>query len=309
MERHNIKPIVEGKGVWWHPGNRGPLKNLSYILQFGSMKFYKVRMDHTMFPHMHPGIGIRFIHSGKFQWSVEGQEVELLPDDLSITNPWQLYGSPHGKTDIGEYTWMLVKPETYGTNTPLSLGSWTQLSQNFQKNLGDLLTKENTIVLRNAKKLKKYFVEMKNELCGQETGYEIIAGNLIDNFFIELYRHLSNRKQRIEKEYNFTEELTTIITNDLNKKWIIEDLALQFGMGKTKFTDEVKKLTGYPPASFIINLKIEKAIELLKNETNNLSEIALVCGFSSLQHFTSTFSNRIGIGPAKFRVANRKQNG
>lgn len=299
--KHNIKPIVEGKGVWWYPENPGPLTLMPYVLQFGSMKFFKVRMDYTMYPHLHPGIGIRFIHSGRYKWVVEGQEVELLPDDLSIINPWQHYGSPYGKTDIGEYTWMVIRPLAYSENTRLNLGAWTKLSMGLQGNLGKMLTHENTIILRKAKKLRKYFVELKNELCKQEVGYEIVVANLIDNFFIDLYRHLSERQQRIESDDNFIDELKTLIGTDLSKKWLIEDLACRFGMGKTKFTDEVKKLTGYPPASFIINLKIEKAIEMLRGEKPNYSDIAYSCGFSSLQHFTSTFSNRIGVSPGKFR--------
>ena len=301
LEKHNIKPFVEGQGVWWHPEKRGPLEQLPFVLQFGSMRFDKVRMDYTMYPHMHPGIGIRFIHSGKFKWTVEGKEIELLPDDLSIINPWQLYGSPYGKTEIGEYTWMVIKPKVFAVNIPLKLGPWTQLPDKFQEEFGLLLTREDTIVLRNARKLKKYFLELKNELCNQQVGYVIIASNLIDNFFIDLYRHLSNRQMKIEKDYNFIEELTQIITKDLTKKWMIEDLSQNFGMGKTKFTEEVKKLTGYPPASFIINLRIDRSIEMLRETQANLSDIAYMSGFSSLQHFTSTFSNRIGIGPGKFR--------
>ena len=195
----------------------------------------------------------------------------------------------------------MVKPLTYSEDKPLNFGSWSQLPVEFQQNLGHLLTKQNSIVLRKARKLKKYFVELKNELCEQQIGYEIVAGNLIDNFFIDLYRHLSIRQQKIDEDDNFIEKLTQTITQDLTKKWIIDDLAYKFGMGKTKFTEEVKKLTGYPPASYIINLKIDKAIEMLRDENSTLSDIAYACGFSSLQHLTSIFSNRIGIGPGKFR--------
>ena len=103
------------------------------------------------------------------------------------------------------------------------------------------------------------------------------------------------------EEDNFIDKLTQIVTNDLSKKWIIDDLAYMFGMGKTKFTYEVKKHTGYPPNSFIINLKIEKAIDLIKNnKAMNMSDIAFTCGFSSLQHFTATFSQRIGVSPSKY---------
>ncbi len=301
MERHNIKSSIDGQGVWWHPGDKGPLDKLPYILQFGSMKFSKVRMDYTMYPHTHPGIGIRFIHSGKFRWMVESNEIDLYPDNISIINPWQMYGSPYGKTDIGEYSWMVIKPLSYNLNTPLRLGPWSQISPELQENIGRQLTKEKTIVLRNAKKLKKYFVELKQELQKQETGYEIVAKNLINNLFINLYRELTHRQLQNEKDDHFINDLTNLISSDLTKKWIIEDLALRFGMGKTKFTDEVRKLTGYPPASFILNLKINKSMEMLQEASSSLSEIAYVCGFSSLQHYTSSFSNRIGVGPGKYR--------
>ena len=146
MERHHIKPTVEGQGNWWHPGDRGPLNNIPYILQFGSMKFYKVRMDYTMYPHTHPGIGIRFIHSGRYLWEVEGQKMELFPDDISIINPWQHYGSPYGKTDIGEYSWMVIKPLSYTSTSPLNLGSWSQLPQQLQEKLGHQLTESYNFV-------------------------------------------------------------------------------------------------------------------------------------------------------------------
>jgi AraC-like DNA-binding protein len=129
-----------------------------------------------------------------------------------------------------------------------------------------------------------------------------MVGNIIENLFIDLHRYLSFRKQKINEEDNFTERLTQIVLNDLNKKWIIDDLAYIFGMGKTKFTYEVKNLTGYPPNSFIINLKIQKAIDLIENNDQmSMSDIAFACGFSSLQHFTSTFSQRIGISPGKYK--------
>ena len=120
-------------GIWWHKDNLGPLKNLPYIRQFGSMKFSKVRMDDTMRPHLNDGIEIHFVISGKYNWVVEEKEIELLPDNLSVTAPWQLNGSPMGKMDIGQINWIVIKPETYELDSELKLGSWTKLSKKFQK--------------------------------------------------------------------------------------------------------------------------------------------------------------------------------
>jgi AraC-like DNA-binding protein len=163
------------------------------------------------------------------------------------------------------------------------------------------------VILEKAKDFEKYFVEIRKELANQEEGFEIMVGNILENLLIDLYRHLSSRGLKTEEETNFIEKFTKIISEDISKKWNIDDLAHQFGMGKTKFTYEVKKLTGYPPNSYIINLKIEKAIGLILNPKNkSMSDIAYSCGFSSLQHFTSSFLQRTGISPGKFRAKETK---
>lgn len=292
---------TENNGIWWHEDNLGPLENLPYIKHFGSMKFSKVRMDKNMLPHLNDGIEIHFVHSGKYNWIIDQSEIQLLPDSLSLSAPWQLNGSPLGKMEMGQINWLVIKPEEFTLNKPLDLGSWTNLSAKFQENLGNMVANEDNMVIEKAKSFKKYFIELENELSDQKEGYEIKVGNIIENLFIDLYRHLSFQEQKNHENDNFIDALTKKILYDLNKKWVIDDLAYKFGMGKTKFTSEVKKLTGYPPHSFIINLRIAKAIELIKSDKEmSMSDIACTCGFSSLQHFTSAFSHRIGISPGKY---------
>lgn len=295
------KANTRNTGVWWHETNPGPLRKIPFINQFGSMRFTKVQMDENMKPHLNDGIEIHYVTSGKYDWIVEGNHIELLPDNLSITAPWHWNGSPAGKMDIGHINWLIIKPLEFSRDKPLNLGPWTKLSKRFQKSLGKLIADENNVVLDKAKAFKKYFTVLNAELSTQKEGYKIIIGNIVENLLIDLHRHLSLRKQRIEEDDYFIDQLSDKVMGDLNKKWMIEDLAQHFGMGKTKFTYEVKRLTGYPPNSFIINLKIERAVKLIRESNDmSLTDMAYACGFSSLQHFTSTFSQRTGMSPGKF---------
>ena len=288
--------------MWWHSKNRGPIKDLPFIRQFGHMKFTRINLDETMKPHLNDGIEIHYIESGKYDWIIEDKTVELYPDDLSITAPWHLNGSPSGKMDLGEINWIVLKPQEFTETAPMKLGKWTKLPASFQKNLGDMIANERGIIIRNARNFKRYFLDLKRELQHQEPGFEMMVVNIIENMLIALNRHLESRKQQIQEEDSFVHTLTAAISADLTKKWVVEELAQQFGMGKTKFTDEVRRLTGYPPNSFIINLKLKKARDLLENFPEiTLSQIAYTCGFSSLQHFTSSFSQRTGITPATYR--------
>ena len=313
MNKYASNSIAKNKhksgnqGVWWHEGNSGPLSKIPFISQFGSMKFSKVSIDDTMRPHLNDGIEIHYVASGKYDWVIEGKKIELLPENLSITAPWHENGSLSGKMDIGQISWIIIKPFNYSKTSALELGNWSKLPQQFQKNIGELIADEKNVVLHKAKNFKKHFEEIRNELTYQEEGFEIKVQNILENFFIDLHRHLSNQKQKNIESDSFIDKLTQLIMTDLNKKWLIDDLADFFGMGKTKFTYEVKRLTGFPPNSFIISLKLDKSLSLIqKKKPVTMTEIAFVCGFSSLQHFTNTFSQRNGISPKKHQNLYKK---
>lgn len=295
-------------GVWWHENNPGPLEKLPFIKQFGSMKFSKVRIDDSMRPHLNDGIEIHYVNSGKYDWVIEGKEIELLPENLSVTAPWHENGSLSGIMDIGQINWIIIKPSEFTQEKALNFGNWSKLSKAFQQNLGEMIGDANNAVLEKAKNFKKYFDELRYELAYQEEGFEIKVQNILENLFIDLHRELSNSISKNQESDSFIEKLSQLIASDLTKKWHIEDLASVFNMGKTKFTYEVKKLTGFPPNSFIISLKLENAIQLIKSNTNiSMAEIAYLCGFSSLQHFTSTFSQRNGISPRKYQMQQLKK--
>jgi AraC-like DNA-binding protein len=253
-------------------------------------------------------IEIHYVNSGKYDWVIEGKEIELLPENLSVTAPWHENGSLSGIMDIGQINWIIIKPSEFTQEKALNFGNWSKLSKAFQQNLGEMIGDANNAVLEKAKNFKKYFDELRYELAYQEEGFEIKVQNILENLFIDLHRELSNSISKNQESDSFIEKLSQLIVNDLTKKWHIEDLASVFNMGKTKFTYEVKKLTGFPPNSFIISLKLENAIQLIKNNTNiSMAEIAYLCGFSSLQHFTSTFSQRNGISPRKYQMQQLKK--
>ncbi|KQB36925.1 Transcriptional regulator, AraC family [Flavobacterium daejeonense] len=295
-------------GVWWHENNPGPLKKLPFIKQFGSMKFSKVRIDDTMRPHLNDGIEIHYVNSGKYDWVIEGKAIELFPENLSVTAPWHENGSISGIMDIGQINWIIIKPQEFTNEKALNFGNWSKLPAAFQENLGKMIGDADNSVIEKARNFKKYFDELRNELAYQEEGFEIKVQNILENLFIDLHRQLSNKIHKNQESDTFIEKLTQLLENDLTKKWHIEDLAAVFNMGKTKFTYEVKKLTGFPPNSFIISLKLEKAIQLLKTSPSiSMAEIAFSCGFSSLQHFTSTFSQRNGISPRKYQLQQQKK--
>jgi AraC family transcriptional regulator len=63
----------------------------------------------------------------------------------------------------------------------------------------------------------------------------------------------------------------------------------------------IKARTGFSPYRFVMEKRIDRARDLLVSSDLPISEIALVCGFSSQQHMTSVLSKKIGQTPARLR--------
>lgn len=61
------------------------------------------------------------------------------------------------------------------------------------------------------------------------------------------------------------------------------------------------KTVGKAPYTWFLDLRLDKAKELLSQTSTPLSQIALECGFSDQAHFTNTFSRKVGATPRSWR--------
>jgi AraC family transcriptional regulator len=65
--------------------------------------------------------------------------------------------------------------------------------------------------------------------------------------------------------------------------------------------DGVKGRTGYSLYRFVVDKRVEAAAALLRTTDMPISEIAFACGFSSQQHMTGVFAERLGLTPMRVR--------
>ena len=66
--------------------------------------------------------------------------------------------------------------------------------------------------------------------------------------------------------------------------------------------DGMKARTGLSPYRYVMEKRVERARELLRNTRIPISEVAFACGFSSQQHLTSTLSSKLGRTPQQIRL-------
>lgn len=91
------------------------------------------------------------------------------------------------------------------------------------------------------------------------------------------------------------------VNADISRPFTVQALAEVAGVSPRHFLRAFQQSTGSTPLRFIQNLRIEKAKELLSRAQASATEIALDCGFSHAQHFSTAFKKATGETPSGYR--------
>ena len=72
-------------------------------------------------------------------------------------------------------------------------------------------------------------------------------------------------------------------------------------LSKTKIISRFHRFTGLPPQAFLMKCRIHRAIDLLKDPSRTITEVADELGFASSQHFATRFRQETGKTPREWR--------
>jgi AraC family transcriptional regulator len=99
------------------------------------------------------------------------------------------------------------------------------------------------------------------------------------------------------------------VNENLTSNLSLTDIATLVQMGPCHFARAFKESTGVSPHQYVLRRRIERAVEMLKDERSSLAGIAYDLGFSSQGHFTTVFRKFTGTQPSNYReqMLSRKQ--
>ncbi|QFT52971.1 GlxA family transcriptional regulator [Microbulbifer sp. THAF38] len=108
--------------------------------------------------------------------------------------------------------------------------------------------------------------------------------------------HLMNQQQS-----DRFARLVEWIYQNLDQSLTVEKLAQESAMSPRNFSRCFLKELGVTPARFVENIRVEKACQLLSEQTLSQEKIACLCGFQSQEQLRRTFRRHKGILPSEFR--------
>lgn len=86
----------------------------------------------------------------------------------------------------------------------------------------------------------------------------------------------------------------------------MSEVARAAGCSRARLFRIFQQAAGMTPNDYLQRLRVSRAGELLSHTTRPVTEIAISCGFSSSQYFSSVFRKYTGQTPSAFRAAARR---
>jgi AraC family transcriptional regulator len=138
---------------------------------------------------------------------------------------------------------------------------------------------------------------MSGRLYGESLG-TALAARLVQNYAVS--------KPSLEFKANILpqsqlERVIDYMKANLTQDLSILDLATLTNMSKSHFSRSFKQSVGVAPYQYLMQQRVERAKQLLKQQAISISDIALDCGFANQTHLTKVFRQVTGVTPKAYQ--------
>lgn len=138
----------------------------------------------------------------------------------------------------------------------------------------------------------------------------ITINNLISNRLILKGKFANTRERKRIVEHTIFEttddQLLRTISEVVHKNlqdcdFNIDNIVKELSISKSKLHRKIKEMTGFSPARFVMNIRMQESKRLLEEEgITSIAQIAFAVGFASPTHFSTTFKLYYGVTPSEY---------
>lgn len=144
------------------------------------------------------------------------------------------------------------------------------------------------------------------ESKSMQVGFDFMLQSLSTQILINLIRNCNTtlltaaKDRHIIVPNNRINRVIEMIREYYNRDFSLDDLAREANLSPYHFIRAFKNQTGHTPYDYLINVRIDKAKELM-HLNMSITDICLLCGFNNHSHFTTVFKKRVGVTPSQYR--------
>ncbi|WP_138750757.1 response regulator transcription factor [Paenibacillus sinopodophylli] len=151
-----------------------------------------------------------------------------------------------------------------------------------------------------------------NELYGNEQSNRLLEeaseslGGLLQwvNYAIGIMQNYDHENTSRNTPVDKTKDY---IHQHLSEEITMVDIANNVHLNADYLTRIFKKEVGVSISKYMINMKIEKAKELLENTDKSIGDIAMIVGYYNYSSFNRIFTKDVGMSPQEYKNSRRKK--
>lgn len=113
--------------------------------------------------------------------------------------------------------------------------------------------------------------------------------------------HQDEVEMNLGRHHGLMHSIAAQIAEEPGRSWRIGELAKTVGYAPDHFSRVFRDVIGRRPQSHILNVRIERARQLLKETSLSVGEIAQALGFRDVFYFSRQFKAFCGLPPTAFR--------
>lgn len=148
------------------------------------------------------------------------------------------------------------------------------------------------------------FNQIIGELQLKSHFYQEIASLQLQELLLKMRKNYKTHGiPEVKKLYNNqVENAIRIFHLKYDENFSIRDYAKEHKLNYSRFIDNFTKTTGVSPRQYIIQTRMQKAMELLNSTTLSIQDISEIIGYDNPLYFSRLFKKTHGMSPSEYRA-------
>lgn len=223
---------------------------------------------------------------------INNVEYGVKTGDMLVVQPWEgIYGVPGKTKEYGKYLHIAIKKEFFGEiATEAARGGtfeFKRIHGQYSNHLLDLIG------------------EYQLELMNHGESYPQMIRSLSTQIVFQLIRDLHAEPVKSRGKIGFDNQYITKAIMFMQEHYqtsiSISDICNLIYLSPYHFKRIFKEHTGRTPHRYLMDIRLEKAKELLIRDSSSIEDIAGQCGFANAGHFAVAFKRGTKLSPSEYR--------
>ncbi|MGE5614810.1 MAG: helix-turn-helix domain-containing protein [Bacillota bacterium] len=229
---------------------------------------------------------------------INNVDYQVKKGDMVVVQPWdKIYGVPCKTKEYGKYLHIAVKKDFFQKISSEIAGGkdfeFKRIKGRYSSQLLDLIG------------------SFQQEMMNYGEAYPQMLLSLSTQIVFQAIRDINadciNPNEKNGKDNPYISEAINLMQQYYATNIGIRDISNLIYLSPCHFKRVFKEYTGQTPHRYLMNIRLEKAKELLANSEYSIEDIARRCGFINAGHFAVAFKRSTKLSPSEYRKMHAKK--